>query len=273
MFIEVLIGLGLLVFLLWKFLLSSKEEHLECDKSEHSQNSSSIYYDKEESVQNLVNKFDSISKKQIVDNEIIKTQPYKKSLKIPEEIFNIISHEKDDLITPSILLKQRRERLLSEQLTKRESPPKEKLAEFLEKTILSDDKIQSIIQNLSLDKSEILIHEEPAKILYPTTKDIQYFVKKEEYVLSEKAVEQQACIDDISNIINRFNTINSCGQDQNNLEEKPLLKQIQRQPGFPSGVNFGSVIGELKNKTKNGGLKPVFKKFDSLDVQAGFFLY
>lgn len=197
------------------------------------------------------------------------------------------THLNGGLIPPSELLKRQREKS-PEKIGKPESPPKVKFAEFLEKTILSDDKIQSIIQNLSLDKTENIPQEEQNKSK----------AKIEVYrdTISDKALKLQSSIDLVADGIQRLN--NSCASainetspfsestfkrqkslervdeeadDKNdeldgNVEETQLLKRIQKQSGFPAGLNFGSVIGELKNKTKNGGLKPVFKKFDSADT-------
>lgn len=201
------------------------------------------------------------------------------------------------LIPPSELLKRQREKSL-EKIGTRESPPKERFAEFLEKTILSDDKIQSIIQNLSLDKTENFPQEEQ------NIAEAKFEVKTD--TISNKALKLQASIDLVADTIQRLNDrseisdengtslfsestfkrekslepVDYESEDKNSeldghMEEKPLLKRIQKQSGFPAGLNFGSVIGELKNKTKNGGLKPVFKKFDSPDTidnaQACFF--
>lgn len=202
----------------------------------------------------------------------------------------------DGLVPPSELLQQQREKS-PKKIGKRESPPKERFAEFVEKTILSDDKIQSIIQNLSLDITENIPQQE------------QNIAEKNDkvnsYTISYKALELQTSIDEgakrIQRLIDRNATIekgstsfaDTTFEREKSIEpvvQQPeentskidgdvqgtlLLKRIQKQSGFPTGLNFGSVIGELKNKTKNGGLKPVFKKFDSADIvddaQACFF--
>ncbi|CAH2090881.1 unnamed protein product [Euphydryas editha] len=184
--------------------------------------------------------------------------------------------ESENLVTPSLLLKQNNKKFHKKPL-ERDSPPRERFAEFLEKTVLNDDKLQSIIQNLSLNKCSI----EPVR-----SYDLQTDYAKKENLLSEKAVELQNAIDEIGdkfkhiNDKNRFklNENEETNEDKNEdtkLEEsKPLLlKRLQKQSGVPTGLNFGSVIGELKNRTKNasnGGLKPVFKKFetDTVDNQA-----
>lgn len=287
MLLETIIGLGVLIYLLWKYFLPTKQEQIQYEKSEDVQYETTN--DANEPVlESTVNNSSYISKKTINDSVEDKRQIFEvlKSDTKPEKQ-NLISFQTKDLITPSVLLKQRNEKLLDEKVGRRESPPKERLAEFLEKTILSDDKIQSIIQNLSLDKNEILIHEEPAKLLYPTSKEIIPLAKVEGLTLSEKAAKQQDTIDNIADRIKQLN-VNTIVKEtdhsteeaiENKIEEsKPVLKRLQKQPGFPPGLNFGSVIGELKNKTKNasnGGLKPVFKKFDvdSVDnIQAGFFI-
>ncbi|KAH9635378.1 hypothetical protein HF086_017627 [Spodoptera exigua] len=160
MLLETLIGLVVLIYLLWKYLLPSK-----CEQ---------VQYDKLENIQSTLSETqsDDISNKDCNEN---KYETFDTKHEIPEIPKVESKHENkyvktEELITPSILLKQRNEKLLDENPVRRESPPKEKLAEFLEKTILSDDKIQSIIQNLSLDKSEILIHEEPKKFYTPLLK-------------------------------------------------------------------------------------------------------
>lgn len=197
------------------------------------------------------------------------------------------THVNGDLIPPSELLKRQREKS-PEKIGKRESPPKERFAEFLEKSILSDDKIQSIIQNLSLDKTENTPQEEQ------NIAEAKVEIRRD--TISDKALKLQASIDLVADRIPRLNDsyaserngtspfseskfkrekslepVDQDSEDNNgelytNVEEKPLLKRLQKQSGFPAGLNFGSVIGELKNKTKNGGLKPVFKKFDSADT-------
>ncbi|XP_028168519.1 supervillin isoform X1 [Ostrinia furnacalis] len=170
--------------------------------------------------------------------------------------------ELNDVITPSQLLQRQKEKIIEKPIPKRESPPKERLTEFLEKTVLCDDKIQSIIHNLSLDKTD-----EP-KAEFDVLKE-SLIHNKVKPVKSEKALRFQESIDEIADKFKQLSKdvkVNEVSQAETKqeevVEEKPLLKRLQKQPGFPSGLNFGSVIGELKNKTKNGGLKPVFKKFD-----------
>lgn len=281
MLLETLIGLGLFIYILWKYLLPSKQEQIQYEKL-HDIQPTKI----EEELVSAVNKV--VPNDPALENVETKRQIFE-SIKSDRkrDIQNNVSFKPEEIITPSVLLKQRHEKLLGENVVRRESPPKEKLAEFLEKTILSDDKIQSIIQNLSLDKTELLIHDDPAKVHYSTSKVIEPLDKQEGQTISEKAAELQNTIDAVADTIKRFNGNNFAKDSEQPADEvvenktdenKPVLKRLQKQPGFPQGLNFGSVIGELKNKTKNasnGGLKPVFKKFDvdSVDnVQAGFFI-
>uniref|UniRef100_A0A2A4K8Q4 Uncharacterized protein n=1 Tax=Heliothis virescens TaxID=7102 RepID=A0A2A4K8Q4_HELVI len=265
MLLETFIGLGVLVYLFWKYLLPSKQEAFQYENLENKQAAAEKDYD------NIIDK--DISKEPTVENIEIKQNVFETQIEQMYDKQNSKSIKTEEFVAPSVLLKQHNEKLFSEKLVRRESPPKERLAEFLEKTILSDDKINSIIQNLSLDKTELLIHEEPAKVFYSSTADIIPLAKDEGLTLSEKAIEQQNTIDAIADKIKRFNENNivkhteQLADDVENKteENKPVLKRLQKQPGFPQGLNFGSVIGELKNKTKNasnGGLKPVFKKFD-----------
>ena len=282
MLLETFIGLGLFIYILWKYLLPSKQEQIQYEKPQDIQPTKI-----EKELDSAVNKV--VPNDPALENVETKRQIFE-SIKSDRkhDVENNVSFKPEEIITPSVLLKQRNEKLLGDKVVRRESPPKEKLAEFLEKTILSDDKIQSIIQNLSLDKTELLIHEGPTKVHYSTSEVIEPLVKQEGHTISEKAAELQNTIDAVADRIKRFNGNNlvkdseqPADEDVENKtdENKPVLKRLQKQPGFPQGLNFGSVIGELKNKTKNasnGGLKPVFKKFDvdSVDnVQAGFFFY
>lgn len=199
-----------------------------------------------------------------------------------------------EIITPSKLLQQNRNKYNLEYNCKRDSPPKERLTEFLEKTILSNDKIQSIIQNLSLDKTDAPKVKEPEIILNET---LLCSEDKPVLSISERAAKLQDSIDEIANKFKDLNDGNlvitskpnkireevnqyvdippvtvkdEATEKENEEQEKvqesnPLLKRLHKQSGFPGGLNFGSVIGELKSKTRNAnnsGLKPVFKKFD-----------
>lgn len=234
--------------------------------------------------------------------ELIKKAEQKPPLEKRENVLsqNIKNIESDLLITPSQILKQQRNKYNVEFNGKRDSPPRERLTEFLEKTILCDDKIQSIIQNLSLDKTDAPKSKESDVVLNET-----FLCSEEKPTLgiSERAVKLQNSIDEIANSFKAFKDGNIINEgvpteserpykevavakrlnagDINEISEvkqiseenNPLLKRLQKQSGFPGGLNFGSVIGELKNKTRNanGGLKPVFKKFDpdlEVDTQA-----
>ncbi|KAI8426066.1 hypothetical protein MSG28_005029 [Choristoneura fumiferana] len=187
---------------------------------------------------------------------------------VPVPISTTDNVKGEDVNTPSALLMQQRAKVLSNANFKRESPPKERLTEFLEKTILNDDKIQTIIDNLSLNKSES--DHEPQILDFNITPLVVKPVKP--LLISDRALRLQTSIDNVSDRMKTLNDINlnktlelernDCDEDKLQ-EEKPFLKRLQKQPGFPTGLNFGSVIGELKNKTKNGGLKPVFRKFDA----------
>lgn len=280
MLLETIIGLGVLIFILWKFLLPAKQDQVQYEIPGDAQ-----YVETKNKQEPVVEC--SLNHVNLVSKEP-KIEKVESSTKTDTQVKrNLISYKSEELITPSLLLKQRKEKQLFDKVAKRESPPKEKLAEFLEKTILSDDKIQSIIHNLSLDKTEILIHDEPPKVLFPTSKEIISHKKEEGHALSENAAKLQETIDNVADRIKRLNAQNIVKEIERPSEEtiienvveepKPVLKRLQKQPGFPPGLNFGSVIGELKNKTKNasnGGLKPVFKKFDvdTVDnVQAGYF--
>lgn len=282
MLLETLIGLGVFIYILWKYWLPSKQEQIQYEKLEVIQ-STRIEKELDSTVHKVIPNdpaFESVETKRQIFESIKSDRK--------NEIQNNISLKTEELITPSVLLKQHHDKLLGEKLARRESPPKERLAEFLEKTILSDDKIQSIIQNLSLDKTELLIHDDTAKVLYSTSEVVnEPLAKQEGCTISEKATELQNTIDAVADRIKLFSGNNNLKDSEqladevveNKTEEnKPVLKRLQKQPGFPQSLHFGSVIGELKNKTKNasnGGLKPVFKKFDvdSVDnVQAGFFI-
>ncbi|OWR47877.1 Supervillin [Danaus plexippus plexippus] len=177
-----------------------------------------------------------------------------------------IENVDNELLTPSIILRQRNLNKTNAKLMKRNSPPKERFAEYLEKTVLNDDKLQSIIQNLALNEC-------PAKLEKVETEP----QIKENSPFSERTMRLQDTIDDIadrikhlgekltdnneSNIDQNTNEHNAeCEQkvSDNSEHRKPLLlRRLKTQSALPSGLNFGSVIGELKNKTRNGnGLKP-----------------
>lgn len=356
MMYEIIIGLGVLVYIVWKYFISAKaEQKLEskdsvqtpvfdekrCEKCKdikvkeplikpaeryvaNDKQSNNLFKDNVELITDtslsqcikLNDQFKAHTDKyEHVLNESaeLKTENLSKHLSdsfkdpIVRRVRASYDHEKDiqqeitkvipngELLTPSLLLKQQKEKALNEKIGKRESPPKERLAEFLEKTIFSDDKIQSIIDNLSLHQNEV-------------KNDSQISIENSTQngnTISEKASRLQNSIDQIADRIKSLNNNNATNkndepvelENQNIVEKrvfkesvqtecdgqleenKPLLKRIQNQSGFPVGLNFGSVIGELKNRTKNasnGALKPVFRKFDSDtvdNVQACFLCF
>lgn len=285
MFYEFLIGLCLIALFLWKHLRTAPcdgNENAICTKITNAEEST--YPTGEETT------FSEKPVPLIREKPVPPQKPLAKFIDeprtieannngvVPERISATNSVKGEDVITPSSLLKQRRAKVFNNDNFKRESPPKERLTEFLEKTILNDDKIQTIIDNLSLNKSD---HEAQILDFNITSVDVKP-VKPQ--LISDRALRLQRSIDDISDRVRTLNDINlnnnpeleSNDCDEHKVqEEKPFLKRLQKQPGFPTGLNFGSVIGELKNKTKNGGLKPVFRKFDADtvdNVQACFLL-
>lgn len=307
-----------LIYLLWKFLIPEKRPQVQFSESgvdesiENQKKTTPLADAKGSSIINIANKenveparrvslekneFEKVNNsindcnENYVNSKIVDTERNEKIHNVLENI--TFEHRKQitephvpqsyditnskEIITPSVLLKQQNEKNI-EKLNRRESPPKEKLAEFLEKTILSGDKIQSIIQNLSLDKDVILKTEEDyVSAIKPI--DSKLLVKENNF--SEKATKLQESIDEIADTIKH---LSSSETKQGNLDyrkysdneqekescietnkQKPLLARLQKQSGVPSGVNFGSLIGELKSKTRNTSntsLKPVFKKFD-----------
>lgn len=218
------------------------------------------------------------TKKKQIENELKILEIQNSTIITPK--LEIEKFESEKLITPSLILKRNIENSHKKTL-KRDSPPKERFAEFLEKTVLNDDKLQSIFQNLSL--TDCSIDKQSDCVIEPVKSDSKPDYDKKESLLSEKAVELQNKIDEISDKFKHLNDRNDLevirnneiNEDSNLEVNKPLLlKRLQKQSGLPTGLNFGSVIGELKNRTKNatsnGGLKPVFKKFetDTVDNQA-----
>lgn len=217
------------------------------------------------------------TKKKQIENELKILEIQKSTIITPK--LEIEKFESEKLITPSLILKRNIENSQKKTL-KRDSPPKERFAEFLEKTVLNDDKLQSIFQNLSL--TDCSIDKQSDCLIEPVQSVSKPDYDKKESLLSEKAVELQNKIDEISDKFKHLNDRNDLeviknkeiNEDSNLEVNKPLLlKRLQKQSGLPTGLNFGSVIGELKNRTKNasnGGLKPVFKKFetDTVDNQA-----
>lgn len=307
MFYEVIIGFGVLLYLLWKYVLSTNQNadpYVECEdtkleiKDSQTELSNSIKVDNNDLNNYLLQELPEAQQQLLNPNKelevFLSNNLQCKDIVTPSELLEKIKdknktekdireghiptsevHKKVEVLKPSIFLEQTKKKILNEKVGKRESPPKEKFAEFLEKTILSDDKIQTIIQNLSLDKTHAVKHDESTGILDYEVQPLSDVRS----IVSEKSAKLNESIDQIADKIKQLNDTNIVKQhvdiqndltNSNNTTEvnKPLLSRIQKQSGFPIGLNFGSVIGELKSKTKNGGLKPVFKKFDA-DVLDG----
>lgn len=286
MFYESIVGICVLVYLLWKFLLPGKQKHIQPIELVESYDVKTKQVDP--TVGNSVN---VVEKTQDDINFSVKES----ASRLKKEVYDIqktieVGHIKTT-IAPLVGYQHHKntERSLFEDGDKRESPPKERFAEFIEKT-LCDNKIQSLIQNLSLD-NDLFRFDKPGnecnKENEPELKPII-----ENSTISEKAVKLQNSIDEIADKIKLLNetklndyndprngSLNGCSTikaiESTEIPEQPieiktndthLLKRVQRQSGLPTGLNFGSLIGELKNKTKNasnGNLKPVFKKFDT----------
>lgn len=293
MFYESIIGVCVLLYLLWKFLLPGKREQIELEEPNEKQD-----LKEKQTFTPLQNTFNA--SKKIQDDIKISTYHVKENIikTIEEEVtFRnkaiIAGNKYESSFNPFVVHENNKnaEDNFMKNISKRESPPKEKFAEFIEKT-LCDNKIQSIMQNLSLD-SELFKYDEPNK---ENIKDIEHEFKPliAENNISEKAVKLQKSIDEIADKIKLLNDTNIIKDSkpanqcvvlpsaikarqakfdsesveqfaENKTDDNKLLKRMQKQSGMPMGLNFGSLIGELKNKTKNasnGNLKPVFKKFD-----------
>lgn len=294
MFYETIIGLCVLLYLLWKFLLPSKREQIQLLEPEEN------YELKEnQTLTPLQNTF-NVTKETQHEVKVSTTCVKENNKETDEEEVTVrhkavgnVGNKYESSINPFVIHKNNKnvDDTLLKNVGKRESPPKEKFAEFIEKT-LCDNKIQSIIQNLSLD-NELFKYDEPNK---ENIKDIEREFKPliVENNISEKAVKLQKSIDEIADKIKLLNDTkiikdneptNEClvlpsaikavqakvdsvpvqQSTENSIDDTKLLKRMQRQSGMPMGLNFGSLIGELKNKTKNasnGNLKPVFRKFD-----------
>lgn len=265
MIYEVIIGFGLLLYLLWKFLLLKKQ-------------SSSNLLDKTVNEE----KYLAAVAKQSLSYDCIDTDEVDKSKKYDESVEDKLDHvdvfEKN--LLPIVNNVEIVERTTSKYVYdesadqnkifhKRASPPKERLTEFLEKTILNDDKLQSIIQSLSLDTADFMSGKsfDFSENSSSDGNALNGLPQKDSII--ENSVDKFVAVDAIKdNEINKNYII----QKEENIvvENKPLLRRLQTQP---VGLHFGSVIGELKSKTRNanGGLKPVFKKFEAdavNDVQA-----
>ncbi|CAH0729952.1 unnamed protein product, partial [Brenthis ino] len=280
MFYGVIVVIGAVLYLVWKFLFANKlqpslkaADHSTRDNDSNIECSADIIDHKIDKAKIRDKELDLNLRIRHIERKDIKSTNFLLSqIDKNENTDNL--HEEDvtsskyqnvehsNIIAPSLFLKHQNNNKY-DKLLKRHSPPKERFAEFLEKTVLNDDKLQSIIQNLSLNEycTTELTNNETEADLY-----------KKESPLSEKAVRLQKSIDQIGD---RFKSLDSIisenslkiKNDDNIVEHtKPLLlKRLEKQSGIPTGLNFGSVIGELKIKTKNasnGNLKPVFKKFD-----------
>lgn len=344
MFYEVILGLTVLVYFFWKLLLSSKQGSIkddeykvvqtveEADKPVSQTNPAqcndkldltvieSINLTQENKVQNESDNCDATDRK----------LTHKLKTVTKRQVSSPNAKKTEEIITPSALLKKQEEKAKEANSPKRESPPKERFNEFLEKTVLNDDKINSIIQNLSLDTStriKLPKLDEPPLLdltITPIERNDTHAAAQTENKLNftyelnnilkpnkEKFVEHKdtgETLENKSNIRNKLNDIfkpngdakikhrhtiaipddiseqfesvlkyneslpddgidslfdEIAGKQQRPEEPTLIVQRIQKGPGFPAALNFGSVIGELKNKTKNGGLKPVFKKFEA----------
>lgn len=278
MFYGVIIAFGAVLYLIWKFVFA-KNLQPTLKAASTLQNEPSIEHNKDiidskTGSQNVVVEKESYQQVEIKsienkNNNVSNVTTYKdlqsdivKSISTEEVITKNV--EDTNIITPSLLLKQRNQNNHDKSF-KRQSPPKERFAEFLEKTVLNDDKLQSIIQNLSLNECSLIKPIDDAEI-EPS---------KQESPISEKAIRLQESIDEIGDRLKNIDAIITESVTENKTDVnktddtttvKPLLlKRLEKQTGLPGGLNFGSVIGELRLKTKNasnGNLKPVFKKFD-----------
>lgn len=284
MFLESIIGVCVVLYLIWKFLLTGSYEEKKQTGNYKSNETPFEQINKRTCQPSIkcmpvrdVAKDPAVSveeTKEIFNDILQKPKCLERRKNLSTLTYEILKDEK--VVTPSQLLKRQREKEpLENLLVKRDSPPKERLAEFLEKNILSNDKIQSIIQNLSLDKTEIFKNEDPSNVC--ATEELIPNLHEKRSAPSDKALILQKSIDNIADKIKQLNEFNinkindsvvECEKEI--VEEKPLIKRLQKQAGVPSGLNFGSVIGELRLKTKssgNGSLKPVFRKFD-IDTDA-----
>lgn len=292
MLLEVVIGLGVFLFVFWKYLRPSKQGKFaqECQPVEQ----------KPQNVEPVVIR-DVAENKTETPNPPIRMAELENTLKSlrdeSKEAVNCFETPKiyekydyqtpqrdnkqfEEIISPSVLL-EKQEKLLNEKnVSKRESPPKERLSAYLEKTVLCDDKINSIINNLSLGKlpTKLPLKESPFLNDLTITPIVQAQSKKLEngvhenlnrlFAPKENEIHTRDYNDNHVDKENKVNIISIKEEQKDEPDckpvepEKPILKRFQPNPGFPGGLNFGSVIGELKNKTKNGGLKPVFRKFD-----------
>lgn len=289
MFYESIIGVCVLLYLLWKYLLSAKREQIQqVEFSDHE-------FAEKQTVKPLGNSL-NVSK-EIQDEIKVSTfhlkdnnfKTFEENVSVRHNIVDIVDKKYETVNNPLVIHENYKN------VGKRASPPRERFAEFIEKT-LCDDKIQSIIQNLSLDNHELFKYDEPNKEnIKEIEPEFKPFIVKNN-TISEKAVKLQNSIDEIADKIKLLSDTKTIKDNEssheslilpsiikaratkleqsytseqvieNKTDDNKLLKRMQRQSGLPTGLNFGSLIGELKNKTKNasnGNLKPVFKKFDT----------
>lgn len=350
MLYELILGASVIIYLFWRYFISSNQEQI-TNEDHHIVEDTSTGCNSQicrevpvEYVNILNHNTAELTKLVTETSDVQKTFQYLDS-KACESIreaetadlkqkLSAIAKTKETHFTPSAILKKREDKSKDPSLLKRESPPKEKFNEFLEKTVLNDDKINSIIHNLSLDNNtrikppkideplldltitpivknnsyanaqtgnNLNIRHELINILKPYEQSVDHksikepsktksetcnkwndiFKPKEDKTISYR--HTIAIPDDTSeqfeNILKYNESLpvlpNDCkditfddivGSIPDSVEPTLIVKRIQKNPGFPPGLNFGSVIGELKNKTKNGGLKPVFKKFEADSV-------
>ncbi|KPJ08030.1 Supervillin [Papilio machaon] len=248
MIYEIIIGVGVVLFLLWKYLPKRKIQHDVVDARRNEKECSTTVGDEQTT--------DTVT---LVPNEtatVVEVNSH--DVGLVEEIFpqtpivNIAKPEED-----------KEENFQNIKFHKRVSPPKERLAEFLEKTILNDDKLQSIIQNLSLDKTEFKTEKIlPLNSIRDDTLNNKFNAFQN---TAEKPATNGFIVNSVKETESNQNDLDVTLNNNNNIEYKPYLRRLQTQP---AGLNFGSVIGELRSKTRctNGAVKPVFKKFETDSV-------
>ncbi|CAG4962744.1 unnamed protein product [Colias eurytheme] len=254
MFYGAVIVFGAFLFLVWRFVFTKKQQaslKVQDDNSIECVNKKDIKENETSQTDNL----HTINNNLVPEANEAENKDQLKVEKIVEtEVINYCFNKN----VPSDFehLKPNEDNIRFRKFVKRDSPPKERLAEFLEKTVLNDDKLQSIIQNLSLTKD---IDVTPV-----VKNDTPQF---ESYLTENKSEIEKPADDTVNKIfdVEDTNGINEVLEQPR--ETKPLLlRRLEKQTGLPAGLNFGSVIGELKNKTRNGSngaLKPVFRKFDT----------
>ncbi|KPI97236.1 hypothetical protein RR46_09143 [Papilio xuthus] len=244
MIYEIIIGVGVVLFLLWKYLPKRKIQHDYVDARQNEKVCPTTI-ENEETTDTVT--FVSNETSKVVDDN-------SHNVAFVEDIFpqkSIVNIAKPEEV--------KEENFQNVKFHKRVSPPKERLAEFLEKTILNDDKLQSIIQNLSLDKTEF-----ETEILPLNTKKDETLNKKLNgfHNTEEKPAINGFIVNSVKETERNKDDLDVTLNNNNNIENKPYLRRLQTQP---AGLNFGSVIGELRSKTRctNGAVKPVFRKFET----------